>query len=182
LTGATCYGRAQLQSQRKDGEVAMQHYTGILCVALVALVASSVWALAETDEKGFVRITPEKIDWKVPFGTGSTPFAFLDGDPSKSGIYVQRVKFPPNIFTSPHWHGGDRHIVVLKGTWYMGSGKDFDPSKAVPMPVGSYVKHPAGAVHWDGAKDEEVELQVIGAGPLTTELVSKDSPMFGPPN
>jgi quercetin dioxygenase-like cupin family protein len=160
----------------------MQHYTGILAIALLALVASSVWTLAEPDEKGFVRITPEKIDWKSPFGAGSTPFAFLDGDSSGPGIYVQRVRFPPNVFTRPHWHGEDRHIVVLKGTWYIGTGKDFDPSKAVPMPVGSYVKHPAGAVHWDGAKDEEVELQVIAAGPLTTELVSKDGPMFGPPN
>jgi hypothetical protein len=89
------------------------------------------------------------------------PFAFLDGDPAKPGIYVQRVKFPPNVFTRPHWHGEDRHIVVLKGTWYMGTGKDFDASKAVPMPVGSYVKHPAGAVHWDGAKDEERTYPVL---------------------
>jgi quercetin dioxygenase-like cupin family protein len=160
----------------------MQHYPGILSIAVLAIVASSVWALSEADEKGFVRIAPEKIDWKSPLGAGSTLFAFLDGDPSKPGIYVQRVKFPPNVFTRPHWHGEDRHVVVLKGTWYMGTGKDFDPSKAVPMPAGSYVKHPAGAVHWDGAKDEEVELQVIGVGPLTTALVSKDGPMFGPAN
>lgn len=160
----------------------MRHHPGILCIAQAALVASSAWALAETDEKGFVRITPEQIDWQTPFGAGSTPFAFLDGDPSKPGLYVQRVKFPPNTFTRPHWHGEDRHIVVLRGTWYMGTGNDFDPSKTVPMPVGSYIKHPAGAVHWDGAKDEEVELLVIGPGPLTTELVSKDGPIFGPPN
>jgi quercetin dioxygenase-like cupin family protein len=160
----------------------MQNHPHILSIAILTLVATSIWALAETDERGFVRITPETIDWKSPLGVGSTPFAFLDGDPAKPGIYVQRVKFSPNVFTRPHWHGEDRHIVVLKGTWYMGTGKDFDASKAVPMPAGSYVKHPAGAVHWDGAKDEEVELQVIGAGPLTTELVSTDGPMFGPPN
>jgi hypothetical protein len=117
----------------------MPHSTGILSIAVLALVASSVWALAGTDEKGFVRITPQNIEWQSAFGAGSTPFAFLDGDPSRPGIYVQRVKFPPNVFTRPHWHGEDRHIVVLKGTWYMGTGEDFDPSKAVPMPVGSYV-------------------------------------------
>jgi quercetin dioxygenase-like cupin family protein len=160
----------------------MRHYHRILSIAVVALCASSILVSAETDEKGFVRITPDQMAWKIPLGAGSTPVALLEGDPSQLGIYVQRVKFPPNVFTRPHWHGEDRHIVVLKGTWYMGTGNDFDPSKAVPMPVGSYVKHPAGAVHWDGAKDEEVELQVIGAGPLTTELVSKDGPMFGPAN
>src|SRR5262249_12024695 len=92
-------------AKKSQGEVAMQHYLGIVSIAVLALVASSVWAFAEMDEKGFVRIPPEKIDWKSPFGAGSTPFAFLYGDPAKPGIYVQRVKFPPNVFTRPHWHG-----------------------------------------------------------------------------
>jgi hypothetical protein len=62
----------------------------------------------------------------------------------------------------------------------MGTGADFDPATAIPLPVGSYAKHPAGGVHWDGARDEEVVLQVIGTGPLTTELVRKDLPFLGP--
>ena len=132
----------------------------------------------------FVSITPENVKWdlesKTPWGAGSTPLALLDGDSSKPGIYVVRVRYLPNVFTRPHWHGQDRHIVVLKGTWHMGTGDNFDPAKAVPLPVGSYAKHPAGGVHWDGAKDEEVVLQVIGIGPLTTELVIKDGPFIGP--
>ncbi len=132
----------------------------------------------------FVSITPDNVrwdaNWTAPWGTGSTPLAFLDGDPSTSGTYVVRVRYPPNVFTRPHWHGDDRHIVVLEGTWYMGTGADFDPATAIPLPVGSYAKHPAGGVHWDGARDEEVVLQVIGTGPLTTELVRKDLPFLGP--
>jgi hypothetical protein len=38
--------------------------------------------------------------------------------------------------------------------------------------------HPAGEWHWDGAKDEEVVLQVVGYGPSSTELLVKDAPMF----
>jgi quercetin dioxygenase-like cupin family protein len=139
--------------------------------------ASSVLVRAETDEKGFVRTRPEQLDWKIPF-PGATPLALLEGDPSKPGIYVLRVQFPPYLFDRPHKHGEDRLIVVLKGTWYMGTGEHFDPSKAVPMPVGSYIKHPAGEWHWDGAKDEEVVLQVAGYGPSSTELLVKDAPMF----
>ena len=134
----------------------------------------------------FVSITPENVKWDLeattPWGAVATPLAYLDGDSSTPGIYVVRVNYPPKMFTRPHWHGEDRHIVVLKGTWYMGTGDNFDPSKAVPLPVGSYAKHPAGGVHWDGAKDEEVVLQVIGIGPLTTELVWKDGPFIGPAN
>lgn len=108
---------------------------------------------------GFVSITPENMKWeaglKLLGGAGSTPLSFLDGDPSKPGIYVVRVNYPPNVFTRPHWHGEDRHIVVLKGTWHMGTGDNFDPSKAVPLPVGSYAKHPAGGVHWDARKTKK---------------------------
>src|SRR5215467_11367870 len=78
-----------------NGGKAMPHYPGMLFVAVVVLGASLVCARAETDEKGFVRITPEKVEWKTLFGAGSTPLALLDGDPSKPGIYVLRVKFPP---------------------------------------------------------------------------------------
>jgi hypothetical protein len=52
------------------------------------------------------------------------------------------------------------------------------PENAGPRLHRIYVKHPAGAVHWDGAKDEEVVLQIVGEGPVTTDLVKKDGPMF----
>jgi quercetin dioxygenase-like cupin family protein len=153
-------------------------FAGVLAAAVLALAARSGPLRAETDAQGFVRTTPDQVKWQTP--PGETAQAVLEGDPSKPGIYVVRVKFPPHTFSMPHWHSTDRHIVVLKGTWWMGVGETFDPATAVPMPVGSYVKHPAGAVHWDGAKDEEVVLQIIGEGPVTTELVHKEGPMFGP--
>ena len=71
----------------------------------------------------------------------------------------------------PHSHPEDRHIVVLKGTWYTGTGEDFDMNKTIPLKAGSYMKHPAKAVHFDGAKDEEVIVQITGIGPGTTTLV-----------
>jgi quercetin dioxygenase-like cupin family protein len=143
----------------------------MLSAAAIGLAAPSAAVRAETDEKGFVRTRPEQVEWK-------NGLAVIEGDPSKPGIYVVRVKFEPNTFSMPHWHNTDRHIVVLKGTWYMGVGEKLDPSTATPMPAGSYVKHPAGALHWDGAKDDEVVLQIIGEGPVTTDLVNKDKPMF----
>jgi quercetin dioxygenase-like cupin family protein len=159
----------------------MRYLQGILFFAAATIFASPISPRAETDEKGFVRIRPEQLEWNAPF-PGATPLAQLEGDPSKPGIYMLRVQFPPNLFSRPHKHGEDRLVVVLKGTWYMGTGEHFDPSRAIPMPVGSFIKHPAGAWHWDGAKDEEVVLQVVGYGPSSTELFVKDAPMFGPAN
>lgn len=144
---------------------------GILTAAMLGLAASASPVRAETDAKGFIRTRPEQVDL-------TKGQAVVDGDPTKPGIYVLRIKFEPHHFSMPHWHSTDRHIVVLKGTWYMGVGEKFDPATATPMPVGSYVKHPAGAVHWDGAMNEEVVLQIIGEGPVTTDLVDKNKPMF----
>ena len=148
-----------------------------LLPAAVALVTLSAPVRAESDAKGFVHTTPGEVKWQI---SESTPQAVLEGDPSKPGLYVVRVRFPPHTFSMPHTHSRDRHVTVVKGTWYMGVGDKFDPATAIAMPAGSYAKHPAGAVHWDGAKDEEVEVQIIGEGPVTTEVVNKNGPMFGP--
>lgn len=43
---------------------------------------------------GFIHITPEQVPFKSPFGTGPAQ-AVLFGDPSKPGVYVIRVRFPP---------------------------------------------------------------------------------------
>jgi quercetin dioxygenase-like cupin family protein len=147
----------------------------LICACLiVALTAIGLGASAERDDKGFVRLTPEQ---KSPLGVG-IEVAVLEGDPSKPGSYVQRVKFPPGMFSSPHYHPGDRHVTVLKGTWYTGTGEDFDAAKAVPLKAGSYMMHPARAVHWDGAKDEEVIVQIIGVGPAETIPVRPEGGRF----
>jgi len=132
----------------------------------VACVFVGLSAQAATDEKGFVRIAPDEVLLRdLPNGRGAQ-IATLQGDPTKPGLYVQRVKFPPHVMDRPHWHPDERHITVLKGTWYTGTGDMFDPKQAVPLKPGSDMMHPAKAVHWDGsAGDEEVVVQVIGYAP-----------------
>jgi hypothetical protein len=67
----------------------------------------------------------------------------------------------------PHWHPNDRFITVLSGTWWVGTGTKFDPDRTVPMPAGSFVTHYGKHVHFDGAKDQEAVLEIIGEGPGT---------------
>jgi hypothetical protein len=74
-----------------------------------------------------------------------------------------------NHFSRPHFHPNDRFITVVSGTWWVGSGPDFDPDKAsVPMPAGSFVTHYAKQVHWDGAKDTDAVLLIVGEGPAAS--------------
>jgi quercetin dioxygenase-like cupin family protein len=147
---------------------------------LVVLVFAARAAFGSRDAQGFVRIAPEEVQWsEMPGGPGAQ-MAVVEGDPSKPGIYVVRIKFPPGVMTRNHFHPEDRHAVVLQGTWYTGTGDAFDPSKTVPLKPGSYMKHPAGAHHFDGAKDEEVIVQVVGYGPSATTFLRPEEGNFGP--
>ena len=38
----------------------------------------------------------------------------------------------------------------------------------VPMPAGTFVTHFGKQIHYDGAKDEDVYLQIVGMGPGTS--------------
>lgn len=148
-----------------------------LCVVVTALALASDRSTSET--AGFVRLTPEEIRWEdLPDGHGAR-IATIAGDPAKPGLYVQRVRFPPHVMDRPHWHPGNRYVTVLKGTWFTGTGPTFDPAKAVPLKPGSYMFHPARALHWDGSNnDEEVIVQVVGLGPLETTAADPAKPFW----
>jgi hypothetical protein len=56
---------------------------------------------------------------------------------------------------------------VLKGTWGVGTGTKFDPDSTVPMLAGTFVSHYGQQVHFEGAKDEDAVLLIVGEGPAT---------------
>lgn len=108
---------------------------------------------------------PSQIHW-VDDAIGAKS-AVLLGDPSKPGLYIILVKWTPHHMSHPHWHPNDRFITVLSGTWWVGTGNKFDPDRTVPMPAGTFVTHYGKQVHFDGAKDEEAVLEIVGEGPAT---------------
>ena len=144
-------------------------------VAALALATDA----SPADQAAFVRLTPEQIHWQdVPDAQGAQ-IATIAGDPNGRGLYVQRVRFPPYVMDRPHWHPGDRYITVIKGTWYTGTGASFDPARAVPLTPGSYMFHPARALHWDGSNSaEEVIVQVVGLSPVETTAADPSKPFW----
>ena len=90
------------------------------------------------------------------------------GDPSKPGLYAIRRRFKPGEASRPHYHDQDRLVTVINGTWYTGEGDVYDMNKTTPIRAGGFMLHPAGLHHYDGAKDEEVIVQIIGMGPVQT--------------
>jgi quercetin dioxygenase-like cupin family protein len=147
---------------------------GLLIGCLILAASQSV--CAEDIPISFATVTPESIDWVlIPNGLGAT-YAAIYGNPAEAGTYVIRVRFPAGVMDLPHSHSGDRHVTVLEGTWYAGTGPNFDPAAAPALNAGSYMFHPAGGIHWDGAAgDEDAVVQIIGNGPVETKQEHKEN-------
>ena len=110
--------------------------------------------------------SPNQIPW-VDSPAGSSQ-AVLRGDPEKPGPYIVLTKWHAGHMSRPHFHPNDRFITVISGTWWVGTGTKYDPDSTVPMPPGSFVTHFGKQVHYDGAKDGDVVLEIVGEGPATS--------------
>ena len=146
---------------------------------LVSVFAVRGSTQGQPDAQGFLRVSPEQVKWTTNPKELGVQRAVIQGDQSKPGIYVVRIKFPPGVMSRPHIHKEDRHAIVIQGTWYTGTGNDFAPEKTVGLKPGSYMLHPGGELHFDGAKDEEVILQLIGYGPTSTTYFKPEDGEFG---
>jgi len=142
--------------------------TIIACLTLGAALAgmSGAGRAAELNPEAVTVITPDEMVWRDP-EPSPTNSANLHGNRNAEGAYYVYInKFAPGNFSEPHFHPNDRFIQVLKGTWWVGTGTDYDPeNNTVPVPAGSFVIHHGGEIHYDGAKDEEVWVLITGFGP-----------------
>jgi hypothetical protein len=149
------------------------HLSGFVTAACV-LTAASVAVAADNysvpDPSHIVFTAPKDIKWKM--GTGSDQ-AVIFGDPDKPGLYGILIRWHPGQFSRPHFHNTDRYAYVISGTWWVSSSDTYDLSKTYPMPAGSVVTDLANTVHFDGAKDGDALLELVGMGPVTTTPVKK---------
>jgi len=137
----------------------------LLATASILFGLVSVNAAAP-DPKVLSYTLPDKIPWTDNPGGASQ--AVLVGDPAKPGLYIVLTKWHPHHMSHPHFHPNDRYITVISGTWWVGTGSKFDPNSTTPIPAGSFVTHYGKQIHYDGAKDEEVTLEIVGMGPATS--------------
>ncbi|MBA2961668.1 MULTISPECIES: cupin domain-containing protein [Ramlibacter] len=144
------------------------HATTLVCACLV-----SAAALADPPVDVMQIVRDADVKWVAgQFGPGLQS-AVLAGNPSQPGPYVMRVKFGPGTMSPPHFHAETRYILVLKGTWWVGAGPKWDREATTPVPAGTLVVHHPNKIHFDGAKDEEVVLQIVGVGPSGTTPVDE---------
>ena len=102
---------------------------------IVALALCLPASFAAEDENGFVRLKPDEI--KFEGDPNAVQITLISGNPEEEGFYILRARFGPGVFSSPHYHSTDRHVTVIKGTWYTGADASFDRDKTVPLGPGS---------------------------------------------
>jgi len=152
----------------------------VLAAAAMASVLAMSPSHSAPSDKDFILIPPEKIVWKD--AGGGAKVAVIYGDPAQPGMYVIRAHFPAGVMSAPHFHGEDRHIIVVEGTWNAGVDDSWDPKATTPLKAGSYMFHPAGAVHYDGSVGEQgATVQIVGMGPSKTTFLFPKEGNFGKP-
>lgn len=139
---------------------------------LLTLASVSAWSAEEVAPPD-MSYKPGDVQYTVNPASASQS-AVLFGDPTKTGLFILRVRIPANAKLPVHTHPDKVRIVsIISGTLYFGYGDKFDDSKLIAYPAGSLFKEPVGAPHFSWAKDGEVICDVIGIGPSFTTLVSQ---------
>lgn len=138
-------------------------YRNMMIRALLFLACGTMFA-ASLDPSAIQMTLPKDIKWT---DNGQSATAILAGDPNKPGIYVELTRWHAGHMSRPHFHPNDRYIYVIQGPWWVGTGTKYDPNSTVAMPTGSYVTHFAKGIHYDGAKETDCIIEIVGMGPAT---------------
>ena len=143
----------------------------VILGVILAMIGWLRWAGAQTPPAAPLVDAAHLIMQPEQAATGGR----VMGDASKAGMYVTRNRFAPGTGSRPHYHDQDRYITVIKGTWWTGTGDVYRPETMVPIKAGGFMFHPAGYHHYDGARDEEVIVQIMGMGPVKTVRTEVDA-------
>lgn len=141
----------------------------IFVPALILLTTLTTFAdvlPTTTTESSHVMISKKDMKW-APAPASLPPGAqasVIDGDPTKSGEFTMRIKFPANYKIPPHFHPADEHITVIEGSFSMGLGEKFDAKAAHVLKTGDYARMTIGTKHFAMTTSPAV-IQLHGNGP-----------------
>ena len=97
-----------------------------------------------------------------------TKYALLHGSREAAGKQFTYALFIPSGFVGKaHHHSGDLRIAVVHGELFLGMGSKVSKRKMKRFPKGSYLLIPAGAPHYEAAKNRTVVISTA-VGPWVT--------------
>lgn len=150
--------------------------------ALLMIITLAVGpALAQHQHAHSVAM-PETLKWVDPAVLPGAKLAVVQGDPSKEGLFVYRLKMPAAYKIPPHIHKASENVTVLSGTFFIGVGEKFDAKAGQELPVGAFASIPPDHAHFAWAGGQETVVQVHGVGPSDLRFVNPaDDPRIKKP-
>lgn len=150
---------------------------------LIAIACLGFMTSAFADSQKIDRMTADTMEsftssnmkWAdeplLPKGAKS---ALMVGDPSKAGIFIVRLKFPPNYQIPAHTHPYAEVITILKGKLGNGMGQKFDAASGEVLNQSDSFVLPAGHAHYAWTTDEEAIVELIATGPWGISYINPD--------
>ena len=135
----------------------------VSCLVPAALVAQSKHVMES--------VTAAKWGPAPPMLPAGAQIAVLSGDPTKSGPYTVRLKFPANYDIAAHSHPTDENVVVVSGEFYAAMGTKLDRTAGQRLGIGGYALMPAGMNHFAYTK-VETTIVLYGIGPVEFKYVN----------
>jgi quercetin dioxygenase-like cupin family protein len=117
--------------------------------------------------------SPSEIQWKdgPPSLPAGAKIAVLEGDPSKDGMFVMRVRLPDGYHVPAHTHPKPERVTVLSGTFKLAMGDNPKKADARTLTAGTYGYWPPGMVHAVWIEGETI-VQFHGTGPWAINYVN----------
>jgi hypothetical protein len=159
---------------------------GVSSAVLLAERAAERPKPAQGAEPKLYIVTPSQIKWTDPpagvaRGTPSVAagsplrYAPIQGDPLKPGVpFAIRLQCSDGYKVAPHWHAPDENIVVIKGTFSLGTGDTFGTGRMLDIPTGGYGLVP-GRMHHFALCKGETDILVYGIGPRLNNWINATS-------
>ena len=118
---------------------------------------------------------PAEAQWgpAPPLLPAGAQIAVLAGDPTKSGPYTIRLKFPANYAIPAHSHPTDENVVVASGALTFGMGdKLVKGATNKTLAVGGFAMLPANMNHFAYTGAQETTIVLFGMGPVEFKYVN----------
>src|SRR5689334_437120 len=147
---------------------ALRIFATFACVA-----ATGAFAAVGAQSHAHVLQNVKEAQWgpAPPMLPPGAQIAVLSGDPTKSGAYAVRLKFPANYSIPAHSHPTDENVVVVSGQLLMGMGDKLDKTKSHALTPGGYALMPANANHF-AYTTSETTIVLYAVGPVEFKYVN----------
>lgn len=135
----------------------------VLCSMLVVGAARFTAEQQSSRPPGVVVVKAAEVKWEDYPDRPGVQRAIIEGDLTKPGPFVMRVKFPAGYKLAPHTHPSREFTTVLSGGLRFGYGTNPE-GPAELMSPGTLIITPANTPHFVTIQTETV-VQTHGIGP-----------------